>query len=142
MHIHITADTPLSEIQRVFSQFYPFLKIEFFSKRHKKYEGSTEDNQIDPGTLVGDIKHNHVPGMLEVKALYKVFDVEREFQQHFGLSVQIFRKEKEDWQQSTGTDDFTLKDLNELGKDSSDEYIIDDYEEGFEEPEEKPEKLF
>jgi hypothetical protein len=141
MHIEINDKTPLREIQDVFSDFYPYLKIEFYSKRHKKYEDSAEVNLIEPNILIGDIKHTHVSGLLEMRPLYKIADVEKEFQDRFGLSVQIFRKEKEGWEQTTGTDDFTLKELNEMGRNSSDEFIIEDYEEGFEEPEEKPEKL-
>jgi len=35
-----------------------------------------------------------------------------------------------------------LKELNELGRNSSDEFIVEDYEQGFEEGEEEPGKLF
>ena len=142
MHIEINDKTSLREIQKVFSDYYPYLKIEFYSKYHKKYEESKEINLIEPNILIDDIKHAHVTGVLEIRPLYKIADVEREFQQRFGLSVQIFRKEKNGWEQSTGTDDFTLKELNEMGRNSSDEYIIEDYEEGLEEPEERPGKLF
>ena len=141
MHIEINDKTSLREIQLVFSDFYPYLKIEFYRTHHKKYEGSEETYLIDPDILIGDIKHSHVSGLLEIRPLYRVADVEKEFQQRFGLSVQIFRKEKNDWEQTAGTDDFTLKELNEMGRNSSDEFIVSDYEEGFEEPEEKPEKL-
>jgi hypothetical protein len=142
MHIVINDKTSLETIQKVFSDFYPFLKIEFYSKRHKRYEQSEEINQIDPGVRVGDIKHTHVTGLLEVLPLFKIAEVEREFQQRFGLSVQIFRKEKDGWKQTSSDDDLTLKDMNEIGRNSSDEYIIGDYEEGFEEPEEGPNKLY
>ncbi|MDP4261325.1 MAG: hypothetical protein Q8941_02230 [Bacteroidota bacterium] len=141
MHLEINDKTSLRDIQLVFSDFYPYLKIEFYRKRHKKYEASDEAFQIDPNICIGDIKHTHVTGLLEIRPLYKVADVENEFQQRFGLSVQILRKEKEGWQQTTGMDDFTLKELNEIGRNSSDEFIVSDYEEGFEESEEKPEKL-
>lgn len=141
MHIEINDKTPLTGIQNVFSDFYPYLKIEFYSRHHKKYEASGEPDQLDPGILIGDIKHTHVSGLLEIKPLYKVADVEEEFRKRFGLSVQIFRKEKSGWQQTAGADDFTLKELNELGRNSSDEYLLEDYELGFDEPEEKPEKL-
>jgi len=142
MHIKINDKVSLREIQNVFSDFYAYLKIEFYSKRHKRYEDSDEINLIEPNILIGEIAHTHVPGVLEIRPLYKIADIEREFQQRFGLSVQIFRKEKNGWEQTTGTDDFTLKELNEMGRNSSDEFVVEDYEEGFEEPEEKPEKLW
>ena len=52
------------------------------------------------------------------------------------------RKEKEGWVQTTGEDNFTLTELNEMGRNSSDQNILDDYEKGFEEPEERPDKLY
>lgn len=133
MHIEINDSTSLRQIQQVFSNYYPYLKIEFFSKRHKKYEASEENNLIDPDILIGDIKGSHEGGVLEIRPLYKVADVEKEFQQRFGLSVQICRKEKDRWEQTTGMDDFTLKDLNEFGRESSDEYILADPEEDIDE---------
>lgn len=136
MHITINDHTPLSEIQKVFSDFYPYLKIEFYSKRHKKYESSDEANLIDPHIRVGDIKARHEDGILEILPLSLVADVEREFQARFGLSVQICRKEKLGWEQSTGMDDFTLKELNEFGRESSDEFILSDPEEDAESSEE------
>lgn len=141
MHIEINDNTSFRQIQEVFSDFYPYLKMEFYRKRHKKYESSEETDWIDPNTAIGDIKQTHVSGVLEIRPLYKVADVEKEFQQRFGLSVQILRKEKNGWEQTTGMDDFTLKELNEIGRNSSDEIIISEYEEGFKESEEKPEKL-
>jgi hypothetical protein len=142
MYIEINDNTTLREIQEVFSAFYPYLKIEFYSERHNKYEASDKNHQIDPNILIGDIKATHISGLLEILPLYKVSEVEKEFQQRFGLSVQIFRKEKNTWEQTTGMDDFTLKELNETGRNSSDEFIVEDYERGFEESEEKPEKLY
>ncbi len=56
--------------------------------------------------------------------------------------MQILRKKNKDWEQTTSMDDFTLKDLNEIGRNSSDEFIIDDYEQGQTNIEEKPEKLY
>jgi hypothetical protein len=129
MHIEINDNTSLRAIQQVFSDFYPYLKIEFFSKRHKKYEASDEANLIDPEIRVGDIKARHVDGVLEIHPLSKVADLEKEFQHRFGLSVQVCRKEKNGWEQTTGMDDFSLKDLNEFGRESSDAFILADPEE-------------
>ena len=142
MHIEISDQTRLSEIQETFSNYYPYLKIEFFHKPHKEYEDSPETDQIDPKAMVGDIKLTHVSGVLEIQPLYRVADVEKEFMERFGLSVQILRKEKNKWEQTTGMDDFTLKELNELGRSSADELIISEYEEKFKEIDEKPEKLY
>ena len=135
MHIDINDNTSLKEIQKVFSDFYPYLRIEFYRKSHKKYEASAENDLIKADTTVGHFKKTHVSGLLEMLPLFKISDVEEEFQRRFGLSAQIFRMEKNGWEQTTGMDDFTLKDVNEMGRNSSDEYIMEDYEEGIEEGE-------
>lgn len=124
MHIGINDNTMLHDIQDVFSDYYPYLQIEFYRKSHKAFEASEEIDRIDPGMKVGDIKKTHVSGILEILPLYKVANVEKEFKTRFGISVQILRKEKDEWEQTTGMDSFTLKELNEIGRNSSDEYIL------------------
>jgi len=141
MYLEINDNTSLREIEETFSNYYPYLKIEFFYKSHKKYEASQETDRVDPNTVIRDLKRTHVSGVLEIQPLYRIADVEKEFSERFGLSIQILRKEKDHWEQTTGMDDFTLKDLNEFGRSSSDEFIVSDYEEKFEDIEEKPEKL-
>lgn len=142
MHLEINDTTAFRQIQETFSNYYPYLKIEFFYTPHKKYQDSGETDQIDPNAMVGDSKRTHVSGVLEIQPFYRVVDVEKEFMERFGLSVQILRKEKNKWEQTTGMDDFTLKELNEFGRSSSDELIISEYEEKFKEIDEKPEKLY
>jgi glycerol-3-phosphate O-acyltransferase len=133
MHIEINNNATLRHIQDVFVDYYPYLQLEFYKQPHKKYEAAKEKDIIYPGKTIAEIKQTHISGLLEILPLYKVADVEKEFLQRFGLSVQILRKEKDKWLQTTGMDDFTLKELNELGRNSSDEIIVEDYEEGFEE---------
>lgn len=142
MHLDITDNTSLAEIQEIFADFYPYLQIRFYKTAHRKYEASDKVNEIDPNTLIRDIKDTHVSGVLEMQPSYKISAIEKEFQHRFGLSVQILRKEKGEWEQTTGMDDFTLKELNEIGRNSSDDFIIEDYEEGFEENEPGPDKLY
>ena len=141
MYLELNDNITLREIQETFSNYYPYLKIEFYSKRHEKYEPSDENREIEPNILISDIKAAHVSGVLQILPLFRVWEVEQEFQERFGLSIQILRKEKDHWEQTTGMDDFTLKDLNEFGRSSSDEFIVSDYEEKFEDVDEKPEKL-
>lgn len=142
MHIEINDTTRLGEIQQVFSDFYPYLQLRFYNRQHKIYEASADDDLLPPDHTIGEVRKTHVSGLLEILPLYKTADVEREFRDRFALSVQVLRKEKDGWVQTTGMDDFTLKELNEFGRNSSDEQILEDYEEGFEEtPEEPPAPL-
>lgn len=128
MYIEINDNTTLREIQETFSDFYPWLQIEFYSKSHKKYEGSEKAHLLLSGSSVADVKQTHVSGVIEIRPGYKVADVEREFQQRFGLSVQVMLKERDKWVQTIGTDNLTLKELNELSRNASDEYILSELE--------------
>ena len=129
MYIEINDNTKFKEIQEVFSDFYPFLLIEFYTKKHIKYESSMDIDLVLTDTIVSDVKKTHVSALLEILPLNKVADVEKEFQQRFGLSAQIFWKNKDVWQETTDLDDLTLKELTEMARNSSDEQILNEYEE-------------
>ncbi|HET9056724.1 MAG TPA: hypothetical protein VFN30_07745 [Chitinophagaceae bacterium] len=124
MYIEINDNTTFRDIQEAFANFYPYLQIEFYKLPHKKYEASQESNAVYPGNTVSEVKQTHVSGVIEIHPWYKVTGVEMEFQNRFGLFAQILRKEKNKWVQTTGMDDFTLKELNELSRNSSDDFII------------------
>lgn len=126
MNISVNDTTTLRDIQRVFSNFYPYLKLAFFRTPHKKYESSSEDKLLFPDTTLSAVLHTHVSGVFEIRPIYRVADVEQEFQKRFGLAVQILIKERSQWKQTTGMDDFTLKELNELSRSYSDEYLIEE----------------
>jgi hypothetical protein len=139
MHIAIHDYTLLKEIKTAFSDFYPYLKIEFFSLSHSKYGRSSELKQISPEMTISSLNLLHRDGIIEIKPENKIADIEQEFKVRFGLHAQVFRKEKDTWVQTTGEDDFTIYDLNIIGRNASDEYILE--EEDIDPGEEKPEKL-
>jgi hypothetical protein len=129
MHIEINDNTTIREIQETFSAYYPFLQIRFYDTPHKKYEASAEEDQIYTARTIGDIKKTHISSLLEIQPRYKVAQVEREFMERFGISVQILCKDDDNWVQTTGMDDFTLKELNEIARNSSDDFILSNPEE-------------
>ncbi|MDP1763545.1 MAG: hypothetical protein Q8L07_06605 [Sediminibacterium sp.] len=124
MHMEINDYTTLRQIRKKFSEYYPYLQIEFYNTPHRKQEVSERDDMIDHYKTVGMIRKTHLSAILEIQPLYKVSAVEREFRERFGLSVQVLSKEKNNWAQAAGLDDLTLKELNELSRNASDEYIL------------------
>jgi hypothetical protein len=135
MYLEINDTSAFKDIQEAFSNFYPYLRLEFYTRSHKKYEESLDIDLVDPATAIGDIKKTHVSGVLEIRPIDTVAQVETELNIRFGLSAQVFWKDKDVWRETTAMDDLTLKDLNEMGRNSSDEFIVTDYEEGFQEDE-------
>ncbi len=133
MHIDINDNTRLKTIQKVFSDYYPNLSLEFFLEHHDRYEESAEKDRIHPNKKLSEVKKTHLSTLLEIQPFYKVKDLEKEFEKKIGIAVQVMKKEKEKWEQSTGLDNLCLKDLNILGRNSSDEFIVTDYDESFDE---------
>lgn len=135
MYIEINDNTTIREIQQAFANFYPFLQLEFFHYPHKKYEASAEKDIIYAGEAIGDVKQTHVSGILDIHPWTKVSAVERELLNRFGLSAQVLIREEDHWKQTTVLDDFTLKELNKISRNASDEFIVEDYDEGINEEE-------
>lgn len=133
MHIQLHDNITLKEIKTVFSDYYPYLKLEFYSKPHLLYESSDEWDVLPDDKRLKDIKEIHVDGIIDIQPTEKVTDLEFEFQRRFGLPVQVLRMEQGVWKQTTGMDTFTLKDVNQFSKNDSDDDLVDEYEEGFEE---------
>lgn len=140
MHININDRTTIGEIEKAFTDFYPYLEIHFYKRPHFSYERSPEKERIASQIPVAAIKKTHTDGILEILPDSKVILVEKELFDRFGLTAQILRKEKEMMIQTTGEDDFTIKELNLYGRNSSDDYILE--EDGTDAGEDKPEKLF
>jgi hypothetical protein len=131
MHIQLHDNITLKEIKNVFSDFYPYLKLEFYSKPHLLYESSDEWDVLNDEKKLKEIKDIHIDGIIDIQPTEKVTDLEFEFQRRFGLPVQVLRLEQGKWKQTTGMDTFTLKDVNQYSKNDSDDDLVDEYEEGF-----------
>ena len=133
MHIEINDQTKLSEIASTFNSYYPFLKLAFYRGEHDSYQSSPANQLIPENKTIGEIKRTHISTIIEIQPWYKVKQVEREFQDRLGVSIQIMKKENEQWEQSTGLDMLSIKDLNLMGRNSSDEFIVTDYDESWDE---------
>ncbi len=118
MKLHIQYSTSINKIKDIFHNSYPYLKIEFFKKPHV---------QGEPNALIDMVKHNIPVG--EINSVFKesavsinpddsVAKVEQCFRDIFGLSIQVFRKQKDVWIETTHTDHLTLSEQNNMGKEA------------------------
>jgi hypothetical protein len=110
----IKVDKPVqvSEIKKKFSEQFPFLKIEFFKKKHKIDQGSLKKDIItDDFVISASEKDNAI--MFSENML--VSELEKQFDEKFKLSAQIFRKSGKTWLETTYTDSWSLKKQNEEG---------------------------
>jgi hypothetical protein len=118
MELHITENKTIDQIQKEFSQKFPYLKIEFFNIPHSEGEASPMSGQLPPSSVIGKIRKKHNGKKMVITAHSKVADIEKRFQEVFGLPVQVFRKSGDVWLQTTITDHWTLAEQNEEGRES------------------------
>lgn len=113
MLLEIDDTKTIADLQERFNLCFPQLKIEFYTRPHHWQENSADNLKIDPQTLIGKIRTNHQPGVLEIKSWNKTGEVEQNFRNLFGLHVQVFYNDHHSWKQSIHSDNKTLAMLSE-----------------------------
>lgn len=116
MILTIKDDRKISEVQESFNQKYPYLKLEFFKKMHGVKELSPLKGIIDSEKTIGQIRTIHSDGFITVTPKMTVAELEQEFGNLYGLSVQVFRKSGKMWIETTVTDKWTLEQQNSEGE--------------------------
>lgn len=116
MTIQINDNRRLHDLQLEFSKTFPFLKIEFFKKKHSDRQLS-KTHLVETGDhKVCDVRKSHEEGMLEVTSTMTVEQFESSLVKEFSLPVQVFRKAGRLWRETTLTNKWTLYEQNEHGK--------------------------
>ena len=110
--IKIDKPVKVSEIKKVFNNQFPYLKIEFFKKKHKELQGSLKKDVI-----VDDfsIKAPNGANDIIISEDMLVSEFENQFAEKLKLSAQVFRKSGGSWLETTFTDSWTLKKQNDEG---------------------------
>jgi hypothetical protein len=126
MHIDINDKTVLKDIQKTFSDYYPFLLMKFYKNPHNKYEESRKVEELDIEKTVGDVLKKQIAIKIEMLPTERVANLEKEFQDKIGIPIQILKLENGIWRQTSGLDNLTLKDLNIIGRNSSDDFVMED----------------
>jgi hypothetical protein len=109
----------LSTVQSAFSVAFPYLKLEFFKHRHKVQGANAKKDLLTPGvTLHFKTRGPHTPE-ITISSEMSVAALEQLFQDHFGLSAQVFRKSGKSWLETTFTDDWSLNKQNTEGQELS-----------------------
>lgn len=119
MQIHIDNDQKLESIKAAFSELFPFLKLEFFKKAHSEGDSSPKSEMITEDLLVGEIRNESKEGVVELGPELKVGELEQLFEDEYGIHAQVFRKSGDLWLETSATDQWTLKEQNETGKEMS-----------------------
>jgi len=117
MEITMHYSTKTGTIKKVFNKLFPYLKLEFLKTVLINEAVSSWSESVLHNRYLGEINHSISQGSITISGEEKAMRVEQLFQQEFGLPVKIFRKNKKAWV-TTATDDLTLAEQNEIGKES------------------------
>jgi hypothetical protein len=119
MTIQISKEKTIAQIQEEFANEFPYLKIVFFTKSHKAYKGSPAKFLVhDSNTLLEGLIKKNDGGKIYIEPEMPTWQLERLFEEEFGLYVQVFRQSGNTWLVTSVTDDLTLEEQNVKGKDS------------------------
>lgn len=111
----ITDEKKLSDIQEEFRNKFPNLKLEFYRTKHDAGEGNPEQEKLLPEKTIREVRTTHTSGDLSIDGHQKVSTLESNFQEKYGLNVQVFRHSNGIWLQTTATDHWTLAEQNKKG---------------------------
>ena len=116
MQLRIEYDTTIKDVQREFNAFYPYLKIEFFENSDAEYNAEPKLRRISGNKVVAEISKFNASGRIDMDGKRTVSQIENDFHEAFGLSVQVFRKSGNLWIETTLTDSWTLDKQNQEGE--------------------------
>jgi hypothetical protein len=117
MKIQVDKSRTIGDLQREFNEAFPYIKLVFFTKPHDAYKGSPAKFLIQqPDLKLGDIEKKPHDGVLYLEENMPTWQVERLFEENFGLHVQVFRKSGNTWLETSVSDDLSLGDQNIKGK--------------------------
>lgn len=122
MKILINDHRKIFALQKEFSEMFPYLKLEFFGKPHKVGAPSSKKIMKHPSKTIGECRTIHNKGTLTITPNMIVADLEQNFSDVYGLSVQIFRKSGKAWLETTATDGWALEKQNKQGEELSKSY--------------------
>lgn len=128
MEIVLAYQETVKDIKKQFNSEFPYLKLEFFTEPHVVGQGSPYLKMVPPSTLLGEITGILREGEITIKPESSVKELEQTFQRKFGLPLQVFRRQKDVWLETTSTDYLTLAEQNEMGRRAS-ELVVREVEE-------------
>lgn len=116
MKIRIRNSMRLGEIQEMFHEAYPYLKMEFCRRPHSPGEMVGKQHLYGSRTRVGDLNKLAEPTEIMMDPWRTTGQLEEQFQNQLGLCPQIWRLQGDHWYQTAGTDVLTLFEQNDIGR--------------------------
>lgn len=117
MIMKLTKNKAISELQEEFNTAYPFLRISFYKPSREKKSAPVRQKLnhamiLAKAGLSGE-------GEIAVTETTTVKQLEQDFLGRFGLFMQVSRRSGSIWLETTMSDDWTLKQQNDHGRELS-----------------------
>ena len=112
----IDSKQTINSAQKQFNDVFSFLKIEFFKEPHIAGKGTAKNKMIVSNVPLSQIQNKKKQGKVTFDNTTTVGQFEKNFEETFGLYVQVFRKSGKIWLETSETDNWTLFQQNEEGK--------------------------
>ncbi len=117
MELNLSTNRTMGEVQADFNAQFPYLKLAFFNKSHKAYQGSNAKFLLqNKSATLRELCEKPHEGLLYLSEDMPTWQVERLFEEDFGLHVQVFRKSGNVWLETSRSDDLTLEQQNAKGR--------------------------
>jgi hypothetical protein len=114
MKTTIKDNKTLREIQVEFNHRFPFLRLEFVSKKLKP--GTDFRDKKNSNSALANFRKTQKEGEIAFDENMTVTDLESQFLDRYGLNAQVFRRSGKLWLETTATDKWTLGYQNEQGQ--------------------------
>lgn len=94
MKISINNHRKIHAVQEEFNTVFPDLKLLFHAKPSKEGGAPSEKMVTHPGKTLQECRTNHNEGTMEILPTMSISDIQENFRDIFGLSVEITAKAK------------------------------------------------
>jgi hypothetical protein len=119
MEITINDHRKIFAVQNEFSEMFPSLKLEFYSKSNKGGGAPSSKLMKHISKTIAECRTIHSSGHIKIQPQMTVGELEQGFRDVYGLSVQVFRKSGNSWLEDSENSNLTLEKQNEEGSEFS-----------------------
>lgn len=116
MKLQINRETKIKDLQKEFSNVYPFLKIEFYKKPHAEKELTHKKFRLNTDKILSEESESFKPSEIDISRNKTVAALEQEVFEKLGIAMQVSRKSGNIWLETSFTDDRTLETQNQQGQ--------------------------
>lgn len=113
MKLVIKKGMTVNDVKNQFSALFPYLKLEIFKRKSTPGHTMDEDSVAPGKSLLENIQPLLCTGIMSIDQNTRVSELEQGFSNRFLLKVQVFRRSKNLWLETSTTDVWTLGQQNE-----------------------------